>query len=207
MNKYGAKKVTYDGIKFDSTMERDYYKHLINKFNSKEIKYFELQPEFELQESFIKNGKKYQAIIYRADFMVINNDDSVEIIDVKGHETEVFNIKKKMFNFKYEYPLLLLRYDKTSGKWVNIDVPKKKNKKVDILKDFKEKESILMNKKDRLSLDYMINQLEISEKYKKSLTNHVIKNYDSLLAMKEIDDSEINKYYKNKIKQLQSMIW
>lgn len=207
MNKYGAKKVTYDGITFDSTMERDYYKHLLNKLNSKEIKFFELQPEFELQEAFVKNGKKYKAITYRADFMVINNDDSIDVIDVKGHETEVFNLKKKMFHFKYEYPLLLLRYDGSKGKWINIDEPKTNNKNIDVLKDFREKQEIIMNKKDIATLEYLVEELEISEKFKNSLINHIIKNYDSLISMKNTNELDLNKYYKNKIKVLQNMIW
>ena len=100
LNKYGAKKVLIDGITFDSKAEAKFYTQL--KENGVE---FELQPRFLLQDSFKKNGKHFRKIEYIADFKLGNR-----IIDIKGMETEVFKIKKKLFEYKYpDLKLELLR--------------------------------------------------------------------------------------------------
>ena len=106
-NKYNNKKVIVDGIKFDSKMEAKYYYLLKLLQEAGEVKAFELQPKFTLQEGFKKNGKRYQPITYTADFRVEYADGHTEIVDVKGVETQVFKIKKKMF--EYHYPDLELK--------------------------------------------------------------------------------------------------
>jgi hypothetical protein len=66
-----------------------------------EVTSIECQPKFMLQEPFKKNGKAYRAIEYIADFRVTYKDGHVEIEDVKGIMTEVFKIKRKMFEKRY----------------------------------------------------------------------------------------------------------
>ena len=62
----------------------------------------ELQPEFTLQPAFTKDGKHHRAIKYRADFKVIHNNGTVEIVDVKGYKKNpVYLLKKKIFEFIY----------------------------------------------------------------------------------------------------------
>lgn len=134
MTKYGAKKVVEDDIKFDSKMERDYYLYLKQQRSLGKIKGFTLQPSFELQSKFEKDGKKYRAITYKADFKVIHNDDSVEIIDVKGMTQPLFLLKEKMYHYKFDHPLTLITYSKIDGGWVTLEALKqaralrKKNK-------------------------------------------------------------------------------
>lgn len=91
-SKYNAKKVIVDGIKFDSKMESDFYKILLDT----KVK-FSLQPEFILQHKFEKNGKKHLPIVYKGDFMVGDI-----VYDVKGMETQTFIIKRKLFDFQYK---------------------------------------------------------------------------------------------------------
>ena len=101
-SKYGSRKVTVDGIKFDSQKEARKYSELKLLKRAGEIKDFELQPEFELQPGYRdKCGKKIRAIKYRADFKVIYPDNKVEYIDTKGYRTQVYLIKKKMLLYKY----------------------------------------------------------------------------------------------------------
>ena len=100
-NKYGAKKVTFNGITFDSKAEYLYYLFLLDEKKNKRIIDFELQPKFLLQKGFKKNNEVHRAIHYIADFKVFNLDGSVSIVDVKGVETEVFKLKKKLFEFQY----------------------------------------------------------------------------------------------------------
>lgn len=106
-SKYGNKKTIVDNIEFDSQKEAEYYCQLKLLKRAGEIKEFGLQPKYELQPGFKKNGKKYRPITYIADFVITHNDGTTEIVDVKGVETQVFKIKKKMF--EYQYPELSLK--------------------------------------------------------------------------------------------------
>lgn len=106
-NKYNNKKTEIDGITFDSKKEAEYYSMLKILKQAGEIKDFGLQPRYELQPKFSKNGKTYRAITYIADFVIVNLDGTTEVVDVKGVETQVFKIKKKMF--EYQYPDLSLK--------------------------------------------------------------------------------------------------
>ena len=121
MSKYGAKKVVVDDITFDSKMESEYYLYLKDKKDNGEIKDFELQPQFELLPKFQKHGKTYRAMMYKADFKIEYLDGKVEIIDVKGFTTSDFKLKEKLYNYKYEYPLLLITYSKKWGGWIELD--------------------------------------------------------------------------------------
>lgn len=100
-SKYNAKKVVIDNIKFDSKAEAAYYKQLKLLKMTGEVVSFDLQPEFILQDSFVKNGKKYHAIKYRADFLVRYKDGHEELIDVKGMLTNEFILKRKLFEMRY----------------------------------------------------------------------------------------------------------
>lgn len=103
MNKYNAKKTTIDGITFDSKKEANHYCELKLLEKAKEISHLQLQPRFELQPKFEKNGKKYRAIEYVADFMYYDNRLKKTIIqDTKGMKTEIFKIKQKIFEYKYQ---------------------------------------------------------------------------------------------------------
>lgn len=100
-NKYKNRKVIVDGIQFDSQKEAEYYCRLKLLKQAGEIKDFGLQPRYELLPAFEKNGKKYRAITYVADFVIVNNDGTTDVVDVKGVETQVFKIKRKLFEYKY----------------------------------------------------------------------------------------------------------
>lgn len=100
-SKYNAKKVVIDNIKFDSKAEAAYYQQLKLLKMTGEVVSFDLQPEFILQDSFVKNGKKYHAIKYRADFLVRYKDGHEELIDVKGMLTNEFILKRKLFEMRY----------------------------------------------------------------------------------------------------------
>jgi len=98
--KYKNKKPEVDGIVFDSKKEAAYYINLKILREAGKIKDFHLQPVFELLESK-KDLVTGRGIYYRADFKVINNDGSEEVIDVKGYKTYAYKLKKKLFLAKY----------------------------------------------------------------------------------------------------------
>ena len=102
VRKYHNKKVEYDGYTFDSIREKNYYIKLKLLEKAGKIKELELQKEFELQPSFKLNNKTSRKITYRADFTYkTTEDDKLHIIDVKGFRTDVYRLKKKLFEYKY----------------------------------------------------------------------------------------------------------
>ena len=120
-NKFGAAKCQINGHVFDSIMEARFYVYLLSKKKSKKIQKLELQPKFVLQEKFEKDGKKIRPITYWADFLVAYDDNNQVVYDVKGRETPVFKLKKKMFNHKYrDLTLSCVRYTVKKG-WFDID--------------------------------------------------------------------------------------
>jgi len=99
-NKYNNKKPLVDGIRFDSKKEAKFYKDLKLKMAAGEIKEFELQPKFILLEKE-KDRVTGRGIKYIADFKITYSDGSVEVVDVKGHKTQVYKLKKKLLLAKY----------------------------------------------------------------------------------------------------------
>lgn len=127
----------YKGIKFDSKMECDYYKEVIEELGDE----FEihLQPKYELFAKYEIEGKKVRAINYIADFAIINKSNStIKIIDIKGFETADFKIKKKMFERIFLTKIHCITrapkyYEKDS--WIELDELKKIRKERKKLKE------------------------------------------------------------------------
>ncbi len=99
-NKYHAKKVTVNGIKFDSKLEANRWLELKLMEKAGRISNLRRQVEFVLQPSFRKNGKTIRKISYFADFVYIENGFTI-IEDTKGIKTDVFRLKKKLFEYKF----------------------------------------------------------------------------------------------------------
>ena len=97
-HKYHAKKTAVDGITFDSRKEAERYKELKALERVRKIDGLELQPRFELQESFKHKGKTIRKIEYVADFLYLDLS-TLELVveDVKGVKTDVYKLKKKIF--------------------------------------------------------------------------------------------------------------
>lgn len=104
MSKYNSRKTTVDGITFDSKKEARRYLVLKKMEQDGEIKNLRLQVPVELVPSFeiVIDGKKRKRrpITYVADFVYYSDDEKV-IEDVKGLRTPVYNIKKKLFEYRY----------------------------------------------------------------------------------------------------------
>jgi hypothetical protein len=127
-SKYGSLKVELDGHVFDSKIESRYYEQLKWLETNKQILFFRLQPRYLLQEAFKKDGKSFRKIEYIADFEVHHLDGSIEVIDVKGMETEAFKIKRKLFEKRYPHKLSLITYSKIDGGWITLDQLSKNRK-------------------------------------------------------------------------------
>lgn len=100
MNKYRNTKVVIDGIKFDSKKEAHRYIELKLLVKAGEIKALQLQPKFELQPLFKRDGKTIRAINYIGDFSYEHKNKLV-VEDTKGFKTKDYLLKKKMFMYKF----------------------------------------------------------------------------------------------------------
>lgn len=131
--KYNSKKIEYDGHTFDSKMECDFYKELEKWQQEGKIDLYELQPTYQLQEPFVKYGKRHRAITYTPDFKVLTREGEVILYDVKGFSSQQGDMRRKMFD--YHYPNLTLKwitYVKKCGGWISVDEIKairRKNKR------------------------------------------------------------------------------
>lgn len=106
VSKFYSKKVIIDGYKFDSKKESEYYLYLKSELKKGNIYDLELQKEYILQESFKLNKKTRRKITYKADFTFkTTKDDKLHVVDVKGFKTEVYRLKKKLFEKRYEVEL------------------------------------------------------------------------------------------------------
>ena len=102
MSKYFSRKVILDGHKFDSKKESEYYLYLKSELEKGNIYDLELQKEYILQESFKIGNKTRRKITYKADFTYkTSKDDKLHVIDIKGFKTEVYRLKKKLFEKRY----------------------------------------------------------------------------------------------------------
>lgn len=131
-------KVSIDGIKFHSKMEAKYYKYIKNELDLGNIKAFEMQVPYVLQEGFIvfegkvifdsekdfgkiqrkHKLKKIASIVYKCDFKVTHNDDTIEVIDIKGFSTTDFEIKKRLLLCKYAHEIdKFSALQEQKGKW------------------------------------------------------------------------------------------
>lgn len=104
MNKHNARKtpriVNGETYYFDSKAEAKRFDYLVSLLRAGRISDLSLQPQFILQDGFTHNGKKYQSVKYTADFKYTMSGDVI-IEEVKGHKTEAYSIRKRLFLKKY----------------------------------------------------------------------------------------------------------
>lgn len=103
--KYKNKKTTYNGIKFDSKKEMEHYIYLLAQQEAGIISDLELQKKFVILDSYEIEGKKVRPITYVCDFYYIKEGRPV-VVDVKGYKTEVYRLKKKIFESRYNIKIL-----------------------------------------------------------------------------------------------------
>ena len=108
---------TVDDIVFDSKLEAGHYVWLKENFKGEVHR----QPEFLLQEKFRNvDGKVVLPIKYKADFLLGPSRVAIEdplaetniVIDSKGHLTEVFRIKAKIFMHRYDAKIWTVKNNK-----------------------------------------------------------------------------------------------
>ena len=102
-NKYHNKKVTVDGITFDSIKEASRYQELMMLERAGEISGLFRQVKIEL----IPKTSKFRAVTYIADFTYIDRSTGQRVYeDVKGMKTEVYKLKKKLLYWRHGIEIL-----------------------------------------------------------------------------------------------------
>ena len=101
--KYGNKKITIDGITFDSKREANRYCELKLLERAGVIVNLQLQREFELIPAQYVNGKCVErACKYKADFCYFDNERGVMVCeDTKGFRTKEYVIKRKLMLYQH----------------------------------------------------------------------------------------------------------
>jgi len=98
-HKFGAVRQEIDGLKFPSKLERDYYLHLKLLQKLGEVLFFLQQVPIHLP-----GGTKYVC-----DFQVFYKNGEVAFIDVKGVETDVFKVKKRLVEATYPFEIQVIK--------------------------------------------------------------------------------------------------
>ena len=99
MAKYYSKKVTRNGITFDSKKEANRYSELVLLERAGKIHSLERQVKFELIPSQRIDGKVVErACHYVADFVYQENGKTI-VEDTKGYKTKDYIIKRKLLLF------------------------------------------------------------------------------------------------------------
>lgn len=119
------KKVAYDGIKFDSQSEMNYYKYLKSRGDVAHIECrpnYVLIPSFEINSSITKSGKsKKTSMKFTPDFKVTYSDGCVDVVDVKGSKkaiNEGFPLRKKLWEYLNKKELIVVIWDEKLSEWI-----------------------------------------------------------------------------------------
>lgn len=110
-SKYNAQKTIFDGIKFDSKKESEYYKTLLLLKRAANISdrviNIELQPRFDYSIEYKANDNVFKKkAFYKADFKVFYADGRISIVDVKGFKTATYKRKKKVIEALYNLKII-----------------------------------------------------------------------------------------------------
>lgn len=101
-SKYGNRKVTRDGMTFDSVKEYRRYCELRLLERAGEVAELRRQVKFELLPSQRVDGKVVERpVTYIADFVYTDKDGRQVVEDTKGVRTKEYIIKRKLLLHKY----------------------------------------------------------------------------------------------------------
>lgn len=84
-NKYGNQKIEVDGLKFDSKHEAAVYQELMARVRAGELKCVWRQVKFDLGGG--QNASRDSRYAYYADFVTVDMDNRVEVLDAKSEAT------------------------------------------------------------------------------------------------------------------------
>lgn len=112
-SKFNAKKISYNGMTFDSRKELERWQTLRLLERAGRITELRRQVKYPLQSAYTNGeGKRIREITYIADFVYrpineIGTPCEVVVEDTKGYKTDMYRLKNKMFERVY-YPLVIV---------------------------------------------------------------------------------------------------
>lgn len=102
MSKYHSRKVTIDGVTYDSLKEYHRFCDLKLMQRAGIITGLQRQVKYELIPTQRINGKAVeQPTSYYADFVYKDHDGNLVVEDVKGFRTDVYILKRKLMLYFY----------------------------------------------------------------------------------------------------------
>lgn len=108
-NKYHAKKVEIDGVKFDSQVEAKYYSaHVKGKHE-----HFSCHESFEIVPKFKLGKRSKRKRIYSPDFVIYDDKQNiVKVVDVKPAKiTADASLRMALFEYIYQVPVIIAKLD------------------------------------------------------------------------------------------------
>lgn len=130
----------YNGIIYDSEMELDFLKEVIEpQIASGKIIKYERQVVYELLPAFVYKGQKFAAINYKSDFNIHYADGTELVVDIKGLAKPLDIIKRKLLLSRYpNINYIWMIKSVIDGGWCDYEVVKKNRAKRKKLKKLKE---------------------------------------------------------------------
>lgn len=106
-NKYNARKVEYDGFKFDSAAEMRRYIWLKDEQEQGNIQLLKVHVPFEIVPKSahwvarLQIYREINRVMHEVDFSYLDNLGYQVVEDVKGVETDLWKLKYKLFCSRY----------------------------------------------------------------------------------------------------------
>lgn len=104
-NKFGNRSKSYNGRSYHSAAEARYAQELDLRIKAKEIT--DWQPQFKAALDVTDvDGRRHHITNYFVDFIVYYPDGDIELVEIKGMETEYWRLKRKLLEAVYlpEHP-------------------------------------------------------------------------------------------------------
>jgi len=98
-HKFNAKPTVYDGIRFDSKKEGNYYLDLKLRIKAGEVIFFLRQVPF-----YLPGGGKLVL-----DFLEFHTDGTAHFVEIKGFETKEWKIKKRIVEAIYPIEIEMVK--------------------------------------------------------------------------------------------------
>lgn len=102
-HKYNARRTFQDGQWFDSAREANRWNELHLMQRAELIVDLNRPGDYEVFPAYTRSdGKRIRSIKYRPDFEYLDTETGQRVVeDVKGIETQVFKLKRKLFEHRY----------------------------------------------------------------------------------------------------------
>lgn len=98
-NKYNARSSVYNGVYYHSQLEAGFARDLDLRKKAGDIKDWKRQIpiDFYIEKKILNLKEGIKICRYYVDFQIIHNDKTIEWVEVKGFQTDLWRFKWKLF--------------------------------------------------------------------------------------------------------------